>query len=49
MKKNLRFIIFTLLLIGVLVGCSNKKDANEVTIGYFPNLTHIATIVGLEN
>lgn len=49
MKKKVLSIGFTLLLIGVLVGCSNKKDANEVTIGYFPNLTHIATIVGLEN
>lgn len=46
-------IIFMLLL--AACGASGDGDSgseegsNEVTIGYFPNLTHIATIIGLEN
>lgn len=34
------------LFISFLVACG--EDENEVTIGYFPNLTHIASIVALE-
>lgn len=44
----------TLIVFGVLAGCGSevgKKNGekNEVTIGYFPNLTHIATMIALEN
>src|SRR6185312_13820359 len=43
-----------ILLIGILTACSGDNSSstsgNEtVKIGYFPNLTHIATIVALEN
>src|SRR5690625_4508213 len=47
MRKLLYGIMISILFIGVLASCS--KDENEVTIGYFPNLTHIATMVALEN
>lgn len=52
--RRLGIIIGTLLLISLLAACGNggasgkAKNKNEVTIGYFPNLTHITTIVGLE-
>lgn len=49
--KPLRYLIVFALLLGVLTACGTKEaasDKKEVTIGYFPNLTHIATIVGLE-
>lgn len=36
-----------LLLLIVLAGCGNGKS-DTVKIGYFPNLTHVATIIGLE-
>ncbi|MBO0991454.1 aliphatic sulfonate ABC transporter substrate-binding protein [Bacillus sp. SD088] len=36
-----------LLLVIVLAGCGNGKS-DTVKIGYFPNLTHVATIVGLD-
>lgn len=47
-------ILFIIFIGSLLSGCSNeangKKSGREtVKIGYFPNLTHIATIVGLEN
>lgn len=48
MKRVLKSLILLLLVLGLLVGCANHDD-REVTIGYFPNLTHIATIVALEN
>lgn len=48
MKRVLKSLILLLLVLGLLVGCANNDDS-EVTIGYFPNLTHIATIVALEN
>ncbi|MEJ8777190.1 aliphatic sulfonate ABC transporter substrate-binding protein [Pseudogracilibacillus sp. ICA-222130] len=48
MRKLIRSFILTLLVVGVVAGCSAKED-DDVTIGYFPNLTHIATIVALEN
>nr|WP_192599844.1 ABC transporter substrate-binding protein [Sporosarcina limicola] len=49
-KATITAFIF-ILLIGVLSACSggNKSDSKTVKIGYFPNLTHIATIVALEN
>ncbi|MFS0577397.1 ABC transporter substrate-binding protein [Sporosarcina sp. 179-K 3D1 HS] len=55
MKKTWIFTIISVLLLGVLSACSgggekssSSSNANTVKIGYFPNLTHIATIVGLE-
>ncbi len=36
-----------LLLVIFLAGCGNGKS-DTVKIGYFPNLTHVATIIGLE-
>ncbi|RUL51572.1 MULTISPECIES: aliphatic sulfonate ABC transporter substrate-binding protein [Lysinibacillus] len=59
MKKN-KFLLVALLtlVIGVLAACGNsekesessaeKDSATEVRIGYFPNMTHIASIVALE-
>lgn len=47
MRKLLSGFIISVLFVGLLAGCS--QDENSVTIGYFPNLTHIATIVALEN
>lgn len=48
MRRFLQGIVLFSFIIGVVAGCSSKDD-NSVTIGYFPNLTHIATIVALEN
>lgn len=48
MKK---YIGLTLVLIftTVLAACGNSDSSDDkVKIGYFPNLTHVATIVGLE-
>ena len=47
--------IFSLFIIGGLAACSQSGEIEEkdgkkqITIGYFPNLTHIATMVALEN
>ncbi|MEH7245922.1 aliphatic sulfonate ABC transporter substrate-binding protein [Neobacillus niacini] len=54
LKKSMFYLIMTALFIGLLSGCaqdSNEEGSSEpktVKIGYFPNLTHIATIVALE-
>lgn len=54
MKKRILFMAITLILLIPLAACGTdsaggkQNSKNEVTIGYFPNLTHIATIVGLE-
>ncbi|PLT32440.1 aliphatic sulfonates ABC transporter substrate-binding protein [Bacillus sp. V5-8f] len=55
MKKYMSFLLVFILLAGVLSACgqSGNNEAGgsndkTVTIGYFPNLTHIATIVALE-
>lgn len=49
-KKRLKIGFILLLVFSVLIACSGgKKSTNEVNIGYFPNLTHITTIVALEN
>lgn len=50
-RKSIIYFFTSILLIGLLTACggsSNTSDANSVKIGYFPNLTHIATIVALE-
>lgn len=53
MKRNrLLFAMISLLVLSILAACGAEKEAEgkkEVNIGYFPNLTHIATIVALEN
>lgn len=51
MNKKQPIIVFILLFIlSVLTACSEEKQSTkEVNIGYFPNLTHITTIVALEN
>lgn len=46
MRKLWSGLLVSLLFIGILAGC--VQEENKVTIGYFPNLTHIATIVALE-
>lgn len=57
MLKKLVFILITsILLVGVLSGCAQSgdkantstKETQTVKIGYFPNLTHSATIIALE-
>jgi NitT/TauT family transport system substrate-binding protein len=53
LKKSMLYLFITLLLIGLLSGCAQSsneggEEAKTVKIGYFPNLTHIATIVALE-
>ena len=55
MKKNLLLLTILTLVIAVLAACGGKDEENkekesatEIRIGYFPNMTHIATIVGLE-
>lgn len=53
MKKTALALILALLT-GLLAACGGNSDSGssggkkEITIGYFPNLTHIATIVALE-
>jgi NitT/TauT family transport system substrate-binding protein len=58
LKKSMLYLFITILFIGLLSGCAqssnegegkgNSGEAKTVKIGYFPNLTHIATIVALE-
>ncbi|TWI59231.1 ABC transporter substrate-binding protein [Halalkalibacter nanhaiisediminis] len=51
MKKRTFYTLFALLGI-ILAGCGSGEtstgEKTEVKIGYFPNLTHVATIVALE-
>lgn len=51
-KKSIAIVFSVLAVLVVLAGCGKKETADaekkEVKIGYFPNLTHIATIIGLE-
>lgn len=48
MKKFLLSIV--VLSVSVVAACNNTEEsADEVRIGYFPNLTHIATVVALQN
>ncbi|SDM36609.1 aliphatic sulfonate ABC transporter substrate-binding protein [Bacillus sp. OK048] len=54
LKKSMLYLLITLLFVGLLSGCAQSSkeadsgEAKTVKIGYFPNLTHIATIVALE-
>lgn len=59
LKKSWLVLLISALLVGLLAGCGGaaneeKEDAGgekgeqTVKIGYFPNLTHIATIVALD-
>jgi NitT/TauT family transport system substrate-binding protein len=48
MKRILKVAIPMIIVIGILAGCSGDSE-DTVKIGYFPNLTHIATMVALEN
>ncbi len=52
MKKWFLTFIISIFIAGLLGACGNSNqgssDSNQVRIGYFPNLTHIATIVALE-
>lgn len=53
MKRNLFLLgLISLVVLAIVSGCGKTKtgaqDVKEVNIGYFPNLTHIATIVALE-
>lgn len=56
MKKSIITLLLAVFFISIVSGCAqsgetNKKENTEaktVTIGYFPNLTHIATIIALE-
>ncbi|KXH78548.1 aliphatic sulfonate ABC transporter substrate-binding protein [Sporosarcina sp. HYO08] len=54
MKKRIIFTFIFIFIIGILGACAGEKGSSSsgsetVKIGYFPNLTHIATIVALEN
>ena len=54
MKRKLFGVaLISLFVLSILAACgkgdSEAKGSKEVNIGYFPNLTHIATIVALEN
>lgn len=48
MKKFILGIIA--LSLAVVAGCGSAEEpAEEVRIGYFPNLTHISTVIALQN
>jgi NitT/TauT family transport system substrate-binding protein len=59
LKKSMLYLFITILFVGLLSGCAQSSNEDKgdgdggevktVKIGYFPNLTHIATIVALEN
>ncbi|MGE7602089.1 aliphatic sulfonate ABC transporter substrate-binding protein [Peribacillus sp. NPDC097675] len=56
LKKSLFALIMSVFFIGIVSGCSESSGKEEgkdsgkqtVKIGYFPNLTHSATIIALE-
>ena len=54
-KNSLFYLLIMFMIIGLLSGCGQTENkvtgdanTNTVKIGYFPNLTHIVTIVALE-
>lgn len=57
-KKSMLYLLIIVLFIGLLSACAQSSnegngegdggEVKTVKIGYFPNLTHIATIVALE-
>ncbi|KQU17081.1 nitrate ABC transporter substrate-binding protein [Bacillus sp. Leaf13] len=55
-RKSFFALIMSVLLIGIVSGCTQSTSKEEgkgtgkqtVKIGYFPNLTHSATIIALE-
>ncbi|MDS9471428.1 ABC transporter substrate-binding protein [Sporosarcina pasteurii] len=52
MRRKLPVLmLLTVFLLSILAACGKESEADikEVNIGYFPNLTHITTIVALEN
>ncbi|TMW72815.1 ABC transporter substrate-binding protein [Alteribacter natronophilus] len=48
-KRNLKHFASAGAALFLLAGCGSDEEADELTIGYFPNFTHITTIVALEN
>lgn len=46
--EKILFGLGALLLLGA-AGCGSEEAADEIHIGYFPNFTHITTVVALEN
>lgn len=49
-RKQWVLVFIAAFVLSVMTACSEEKEAaKEVNIGYFPNLTHITTIVALEN
>jgi len=52
-RKIFVFALISMFVLSILTACGSgaeeSKGNKEVNIGYFPNLTHIATIVALEN
>lgn len=51
MRKLILSVLTSVFIVGLLAACGNGNggsESNTVRIGYFPNLTHIATIVALE-
>ena len=56
LKKSLFTLMISVFLIVIVSGCTESSNSEEgegsekqtVNIGYFPNLTHSATIIALE-
>lgn len=48
--KKLFIVGLAVLLLVAAAGCGkNKGEAGEVTVGYFPNVSHAPAMVGIEN
>ncbi|MEQ8198610.1 MAG: ABC transporter substrate-binding protein, partial [Clostridiaceae bacterium] len=47
-KRGISLVLSAILAVGVLAGCSNKKqdDLKTLRVGFFPNLTHSQALVG---
>lgn len=52
--KKILLLLFIVLTLGVLAGCSDgnekgsSKDEEQLNLGYFPNLSHAPAMIGLE-